>query len=90
VQLLGPGYAGRIPDVAAWHEERAGGEAVLLEHRHLPTWFDSPFVPFGHRVPDHERDPPDVLSRARAELASILYSPGAIGHSGYVDADDGL
>jgi hypothetical protein len=89
VQLLGPGYAGRGPDSAAWRQERVGSAAVLLEHVDPPAWFDAPFVPFRHRAWNVEQQqPPAVLARAREELAPILYSPGVLSRAGYVDEDE--
>lgn len=86
VQLLGPGYAGRVPDSAAWREERVGSAAVLLEHVDLPAWFDAPFVPFRQRPRNVEEvQIPAVLAEARKELAPILYSPGVLSRAGYVD-----
>jgi hypothetical protein len=88
VQLLGPGYAGRVPESAAWREERVGSAAVLLEHVELPAWFDAPFVPFRNRAWHVERpQPPAVLAQARTELAPILYFPGVLSRAGYPDAE---
>jgi hypothetical protein len=86
VQLLGPGYEGRVPDVPAWRRERVGEASILLGHADLPAWFDEPFAPFRHRAPHVE--PPAVLARARVELAPILYSPGVLRRSGYADDID--
>ena len=89
VQLLGPGYAGRIPEAAGWRQERVGTASVLLEHVDLPAWFDAPFVPFRHRARPTERpQPPAVLAEARVELAPILYSPGVLGSLGFADAEE--
>jgi hypothetical protein len=88
VQLLGPGYAGRLPEGTAWRAEPAGGASVLLEHVDLPEWFEAPFVPFGRLpAPGDQRQPPSVLARARVELAPILYSPGVLTGAGYSDVD---
>lgn len=83
VQLLGSGYAGRVPKVPPWREERVGRASILLEHTDLPAWFDAPFVPFRHRA--RHVEPPAVLARARAELAPILYSPGVLSRGGYAN-----
>jgi hypothetical protein len=83
VQLLGPGYAGRVPQVPAWRPERASDASILLEHADLPEWFDAPFVPFRSRA--HHVEPPPLLARARVELEPILYSPGVLRHGGYAD-----
>jgi hypothetical protein len=79
VQLLGPGYAGRVPDAPAWRQQRAATAAVLLEHRDLPAWFDAPLVPFRDRTWERTHpQPPAVLAGARAALAPILYAPGVL------------
>ena len=86
VQLLGPGYAGRVPDVPAWRAEPVGEASTLLEHADLPAWFEAPFVPFRQRIADPE--PPPVLVRARVELAPILYTPGVLRRDGYAEDID--
>lgn len=89
IQLLGPGYVDRIPESTTWRTQPAGENAVLLEHVDLPPWLDAPFVPFGQRPrnPD-ELQPPAVLTQARYELASILYSPGVLKRAGFADAEE--
>jgi len=88
VQLLGPGYSGRLPESATWSAERAGSASVLLEHGDLPTWFDAPLVPYGRRfAPADQPEPPPVLARARLDLAPILHSPGVLAGAGYTDVD---
>jgi hypothetical protein len=84
VQLLGSGYAGRVPDAPSYHRERVGDNVTLLEHRDLPGWFDAPFVPYGQR-PDPGDPPPPVLAEARRELEPILYTPGALSRAGHTD-----
>jgi hypothetical protein len=84
-QLLGPGYAGRMPDNPAWRRQPAGSSAILLEHVDLPAWFDAPFTAVGDAKPPA---PPVVLARARQELAPILYTPGALSRNGYADEDE--
>jgi hypothetical protein len=86
VQLLGPGYAGRLPESANWREERVGSASVLLEHVDLSEWFDAPFVPRGQLLaPADQPEPPAVLAQARIELAPILHSPGVLARAGYPD-----
>jgi hypothetical protein len=85
VQLLGPGYAGRLPDSAAWRAEPVGSACVLLEHVDLPAWFDAPFVPLRQILATADRPEPPVLAQARVELAPILYSPGVLAVAGYPD-----
>lgn len=86
VQLLGPGYAGRLPDTAAWRQERLSNDAILLEHVDLAAWFDEPFVAFGQRTRrETQPPPPAVLAAAREQLAPILYSPGVLSRSGFAE-----
>jgi hypothetical protein len=88
VQLLGPGYAGRLPENTAWLAEPAGSGAVLVEHVDLPAWFDAPFIPFRERPRHPDQVPvPTVLAEAREALAPILYSPGVLDRAGYTDAE---
>jgi hypothetical protein len=87
VQLLGEGYAGRIPDTIGYRREEVGEAGTLLEHVDLPAWFDAPFVPDG-RLPDPAEPPPVVLADARAELEPILYRPGALHQGGHTDSPD--
>ena len=86
VQLLGPGYAGRVPEVPAWRAEPVGDESTLLVHSDPPAWFDEPFVPFRQRTAPPET--PDVLTQARVELAPILYTPGVLRRGGYAEDID--
>jgi hypothetical protein len=86
VQLLGPGYAGRVPESRVWQQEQVGG-SVLLEHVDLAAWFDAPALPFGQMVAPSDRPVPDLLGTARVELAPILYTPGALSRAGYVEED---
>jgi hypothetical protein len=87
VQLLGPGYADRLPDSAAWQANPVGSSAVLLEHVDPPAWFEAPFVPFDQQLRPEDRPQPEFLTRGRAELAPILYSPGVLSRAGYLDID---
>jgi hypothetical protein len=85
VQLLGPGYADRVPTSPSWRKERAGRAAVVLEHDDLPAWFDTPFVPYDARLVPEQRPQPPVLTAARTELAPLLYTPGVLHRNGYAD-----
>ncbi len=87
VQLLGPSYASRVPQGLSWRQEQIG-DAILLEHVDPATWFDAPFVPFGHMVAPSDRPVPELLRRARMELSPILYTPGALSRAGYVDEEE--
>jgi hypothetical protein len=79
VQLLGPGYTGRVPRSPNWRREDVD-TATLLEHADRDAWFSAPFVPFDDY---HEHEAPAVLAAARTELAPILYTPGVLGAMGF-------
>lgn len=74
-QLLGPGYAGRIPTGAEWERIDIDSDATLLLHREPAAWFGVPLPPI---TPEDctRRDPsyptPEVILRAREGLADIL------------------
>ena len=76
VQLLGPGYAGRVPRGPAWNRTSAGSDGVIVEHVDPAAWFAELFVPFGGR-PNYTLPPippvPSVLARAREDFAGILF-----------------
>jgi hypothetical protein len=76
VQLLGPGYAGRIPNGPRWRETRLDQDRVILEHVSPELWFGTQFCPFGGRPHYREAapDPPEVLNDARADFAEILFT----------------
>jgi hypothetical protein len=76
VQLLGPDYGVRVPRRPNWRETRLGAGRVLLEHVDLGAWFDALFAPFGGswRLPQDAVPVPDVLARARLELAPIIFT----------------
>jgi len=71
IQLLGPGFAERIPTGPDWVQTRLDGDRVLLEHRDLDAWLRGP------RLEDALRgiEPPhaDLLAAARADFDSILF-----------------
>ncbi|WP_028064761.1 hypothetical protein [Solirubrobacter soli] len=88
VQLLGPGYAGRVPVGPRWRGRPAGENAVLLEHVDPAAWFAAPFeTQWTHWGPGKPVPPevpvPAVLAEARADLASILEGPGAWARAGF-------
>jgi hypothetical protein len=74
-QLLGPGYAGRIPSGDDWERVDLESDVALLLHRDPAAWFGVPLPPI---TPDDfiRRDPsyptPEVVVRAREDLADIL------------------
>lgn len=75
-QLLGPGYAGRLPEGPDWTHAPTGFEGVIIEHVDPESWFDGRLVPLGGRrlSTDAATEPvPTVLERARADFAEILF-----------------
>ena len=73
LQLLGPGYAGRVPASRVYRAETLAG-VTLLEHVDPASWFDVPIVPpETHWTRIGEVVPPPVLAEARAALAPILF-----------------
>jgi hypothetical protein len=77
-QLLGPGYAGRVPPAPSY-VKRAVADALLLEHEDPAAWYEQPFVPATVALRNIARAPvPPVLANARAELAPILFRPDVI------------
>lgn len=62
-QLLGPGYAGRVPSGPDWEREDLGGGSVLLVHRDPAAWFAEPFPA------------PELSRRAREDFGDALVSP---------------
>lgn len=91
VQLLGPGYDGRIPNAAPWRATRAGTASVLLEHEDPAPWFDAPFISPPSRDSGPAPTPAaEVLTHARTELAGILYTPGALSRDGYAAPEEQL
>lgn len=75
VQLLGAGYAGRIPSGPDWRETRITEYSSLLEHIRPELWFESEFVAFGGGYRNSVAAlPPQVLARARADFADILFT----------------
>lgn len=75
IQLLGPGYKGRIPTGASWRQTSRSTDRVVLQHADLARWFDAPFGPFGGASAAGGRvEPPDVLRDARHDFAPILFT----------------
>jgi hypothetical protein len=76
LQLLGPGYRGRVPSGADWKAEALAPDTVLLEHVDAEAWFAERFVPFGGRE-KYNLPPfppvPRVLADAREAFDAILY-----------------
>jgi hypothetical protein len=89
LQLLGPGYAGRVPEHGSWQSTPVGSSSTLVAHHDCAAWFKFPFVqpPWDERVEETEHR---LLAQARKELAPILYSPGVLSSSGIAKADEEL
>ena len=75
VQLLGSGYAGRVPNGPSWRRHMLGDESVLLAHVDPDAWFDTEFVGPGSDAVLEAQAPP-VLAHAREDLDPILFVPG--------------
>jgi hypothetical protein len=74
-QLLGPGYAERIPTGRDWERVGVASDVALLLHRDPAAWFGAPLPPvtqddFIRRDPSYPT--PEVLLHAREDLADIL------------------
>ncbi len=72
IQLLGPGYAGRIPAGEDWRETDLGAGRALLEHVDPAPWFDEVTLEealAGESVPGR-----GAVERARSDFAPILFS----------------
>jgi hypothetical protein len=87
VQLLGPGYAGRLDPSDVWEARVLGGDATLVARVDAGAWFDAPFeTRWRHWPPGRPHPPvppvPRVLAAAREEFAPILEAPGAFSRLG--------
>ena len=72
IQLLGPGYAGRIPAGERWRSTKLAAGRVLLEHTDPAPWFDELTIEEafgGESVPRRA-----VVERARSDFAAILFT----------------
>ena len=71
VQLLGPGYVGRVPVGDEWRATPVGEGRVLLEHVDPAAWFDEVTLEEalrGDAIPRHA-----VVERARASFGDLLF-----------------
>jgi hypothetical protein len=71
IQLLGPGFADRMPIGPDWVETPFDGDRMLLEHRDLEGWLRGPRLEEalkGVRPPDGE-----LLAAARADFEPVLF-----------------
>jgi hypothetical protein len=74
-QLLGPGYADRIPSDPDWVQESLEHGATLVVHRDPEAWFGRqlpPLTPEDCIALDPSYPTPDVLVRARETFAELL------------------
>jgi hypothetical protein len=75
IQLLGPGYADRIPTGPDWQTTPLDGGSVLLEHVDPAAWYALMFetvVPKGRPTKDNSPPVPSVVTFARHDLADII------------------
>jgi hypothetical protein len=73
IQLLGPGYAGRVPAGPSWRRTDLAHDRVILEHREPDLWFEQRFPRGRSRNSDQQERTPDVLASARADFTEILF-----------------
>jgi hypothetical protein len=73
IQLLGPTLARRIHPAAGWQATPLPGDAVIVEHSDPAAWFAEMFPTVDWRHPDEPPPVPDVVARARRDLAAILW-----------------
>jgi len=71
IQLLGPGFAGRIPAGPDWRQTELDSDRVLLEHRDLNAWLRGPRLE--DALKGVTQPNADLLAAARADFASILF-----------------
>jgi hypothetical protein len=89
IQLLGPGYAGRVPEHPRWETEPVGTASVLLKHADPAAWYAAPPItpPADDRWDPTQPPPtpPPLLTQSRSLMASILYTPGVLSRDGYAN-----
>jgi hypothetical protein len=74
-QLLGPGYAARLPSGLDWEIEDLGDDACLVVHREPELWFGKPLgspSADGSKFPGLVAEIPEFMIRAREDFAPIL------------------
>ena len=71
MQLLGPGFTGRVPTGPDWRQTMLDGERVLLEHADLDAWLRGPRL--GDVLRRVSQPSADLLARARTDFAAILF-----------------
>ncbi len=74
-QLLGQGYAGRIPSDPDWEQVDLENGATLVVHRDPEAWFGRPLPPVTSQdfiALDPAYPTPEVLVQARETFSAIL------------------
>lgn len=91
VQVFGSGYDDRALDSSSeWTVERLDGGARLVAHTDPAAWFTQPLFERSPRSRRGQPRPiPDVLQRARDQLAAFLYQPGRLAERGVPDDASG-
>ena len=72
IQLLGPGYAGRLPGGQAWRTSELGAGRVLIEYTDPAPWFEE--VTLEEAIGGESVPRSAVVERARSDFASILFA----------------
>jgi hypothetical protein len=95
LQLIGPDHAKRLDIGPSWQAEETAGGVLLLAHAEPDQWFGASFVPLppprssrwvrDEAANERERPIPEVLARARDDLAPILYTRATLSELGYDD-----
>jgi hypothetical protein len=73
IQLLGPGYTGRVPAGESWRATTVPPAHALLEHADPAAWFQDLFTRRGGTLGAQEPGIPPVLAAARRDFAPILF-----------------
>jgi hypothetical protein len=69
IQLLGPGYADRLPVQGQWTATQLSSDRTLLEHQNLEAWFSDQIRP----SPSTNLSPSaELLTQARRDLTPLL------------------
>jgi hypothetical protein len=72
IQLLGPGYAARIPAGEAWRGTELGAGRVLGEYTDPAPWFEG--LTLEEALSGESVPPSGVVERARSDFAPILFA----------------
>jgi hypothetical protein len=80
-QLLGPGYARRIPGGPEWNREAPEEGATLVVHTDPEAWFGTPLPPMTPEdciARDSSYPTPEVIVRGREAFAGILLTAAVV------------